>query len=135
MQPDVIVTAKGITSGYLPLGAALFAEPIADVPRSGANGFPVGFTYFGHPVACAIALKDIEILEQENLLDAARTTGRLLHDLAAPLADRLDRLAVASDHQFATAGVRPTANYPHQPPRTSSGEGETDGSQHRLRIL
>jgi adenosylmethionine-8-amino-7-oxononanoate aminotransferase len=87
MQPDIIVTAKGITSGYLPLGAVLFSKPIADVLRSGVNGFPVGFTYFGHPVACAVALKNIEILEQENLLDAARDTGQLLHNLAAPLAD------------------------------------------------
>ena len=42
------------------------------------------------PVACAVALKNIEILEREQLLDAARRTGRLLHELAAPLADELD---------------------------------------------
>lgn len=77
IEPDLIVTAKGITSGYVPCGAVLMTDEIASVLRS-ETGFPVGFTYNGHPVACAVALRNLEIIEREGLLDRARETGTLL---------------------------------------------------------
>lgn len=74
IQPDIIVCAKGITSGYQPLGAALFSEKIWQVISEPGRGrvFAHGFTYSGHPVACAAALKNIEIIERENLLANVR---------------------------------------------------------------
>lgn len=74
VQPDIIVCAKGITSGYQPLGAALFNEKIWQVISEPGRGriFAHGFTYSGHPVACAAALKNIDIIERENLLANVR---------------------------------------------------------------
>lgn len=77
VEPDLIVTAKGITSGYIPLGAVLVSEPIAETLIR-EHGFPVGFTYNGHPAACAVALRNLEIIEREGLLDRARDIGALL---------------------------------------------------------
>ncbi|WP_204115392.1 aminotransferase [Shimia biformata] len=69
IQPDGIVCAKGLTSGYQPLGAAIFSDAIYDVIAEAGHDrwFTNGYTYAGHPVACAAALKNIEIMERENL--------------------------------------------------------------------
>ncbi|BAN50458.1 aminotransferase [Metapseudomonas resinovorans] len=75
IQPDLITCAKGLTSGYLPLGAMLLSERLfQEVSGSNANGasFGHGFTYSGHPVCCAAALKSIEIIEREQLLQHVR---------------------------------------------------------------
>lgn len=71
IQPDILISAKGITSGYLPLGAAIYSDRIHNVISEEGKGrcFSHGFTYSGHPVACAAALKNIEIMERENILD------------------------------------------------------------------
>jgi len=73
VEPDIIVTAKGITSGYTPLGAVLVSDDIADVVTE--EGFPMGFTYNGHPTACAVALANLDVIEGEGLLERARDTG------------------------------------------------------------
>jgi putrescine aminotransferase len=73
--PDIITTAKGITSGYIPLGAVLVSDKLLESMsnHSHENGvFANGFTYSGHPVACAAALKNIDIIEKEKLLENAR---------------------------------------------------------------
>ncbi|GAA5524421.1 putrescine--pyruvate aminotransferase [Microbulbifer aestuariivivens] len=77
VQPDIITCAKGLTSGYLPLGATLFSDRIYEVISSGDSDryFASGFTYSGHPVACAAALKNIEIIERENLLQRVVKVG------------------------------------------------------------
>jgi adenosylmethionine-8-amino-7-oxononanoate aminotransferase len=75
IQPDMITCAKGLTSGYLPLGALLVSERLfREVSGDNARGasFGHGFTYSGHPVCCAAALKSIEIIERENLLEHVR---------------------------------------------------------------
>ena len=77
IEPDILVAAKGLTSGYLPLGATIYSDRIHEVisaadPRA---WFTHGFTYSGHPVCCAAALKNIEIMAEENLLGNARTVG------------------------------------------------------------
>ncbi|GAA3648969.1 aminotransferase class III-fold pyridoxal phosphate-dependent enzyme [Nocardioides ginsengisoli] len=90
MEPDIIVTAKGLTSGYIPLGAVLVSDRIGNAVRGFGDGYPVGYTYSGHPVACAIALKNLEIIEHDGLLAAARRTGDFMYQLAAPLASELD---------------------------------------------
>ncbi|MGH2928993.1 MAG: aspartate aminotransferase family protein, partial [Solirubrobacteraceae bacterium] len=77
LAPDIIVTAKGISSGYVPLGANLVSDELAQTVSSGA-GFPLGYTYNGHPTACAVGLANLEIIEREGLLAAARETGEYL---------------------------------------------------------
>jgi len=69
ITPDIITSAKGLTSGYQPLGATIYSDKIHDVISEEGHGrcFAHGFTYSGHPVACAAALKNIEIMERENL--------------------------------------------------------------------
>jgi PLP-dependent transaminase len=79
VEPDIIVTAKGITSGYMPLGAVLVSEDVAEV-LARDHGFPMGYTYNGHPTACAVALVNLEIIEREGLLARASETGRYLLD-------------------------------------------------------
>lgn len=78
--PDMITVAKGLTSGYLPLGALIFSDRIWDIMAANPDRwFTSGFTYSGHPVSCAAALKSIEIHETEGLLDNATRMGAYLN--------------------------------------------------------
>ncbi|WP_042431619.1 aminotransferase family protein [Streptacidiphilus anmyonensis] len=87
VRPDIIVTAKGITSGYIPLGALLVGDHVAEVLLRD-HGFPMGYTYNGHPVACAVALENLAIIEREGLLARATEIGGYLHrELTAQLGD------------------------------------------------
>ena len=70
--PDIITVAKGITAGYAPLGAMIVSDRIAEPFQHDDTTFPHGFTWAGHPVSCAIALKSIEILENEHVIDNVR---------------------------------------------------------------
>ena len=70
--PDIITCAKGLTSGYAPLGAMIVSDRIAEPFMHGDTSFVHGFTFAGHPVSCAIALKNIEILENEHVLENVR---------------------------------------------------------------
>ena len=89
MVPDIITCAKGLTSGYVPMGAVLVSDrllsEIAGDPARPAT-FSNGFTYSGHPVAAAAALKNIEIIEHEDILGHVRAITPLflerLHALA-----------------------------------------------------
>jgi putrescine aminotransferase len=75
LQPDLICCAKGLTSGYVPLGATIVSSSIADTLVHGGP-FAHGFTYSGHPVACAAALANLDILETEGLIQrTALDTG------------------------------------------------------------
>lgn len=78
ITPDIITSAKGLTSGYLPLGATLYSDDIHNVISEPGKGryFAHGYTYSGHPVSCAAALKNIEIIETENLFQHARDVGQ-----------------------------------------------------------
>ncbi len=71
IKPDLIPFAKGVTSGYLPLGGVLVNDKITDVISKGGE-FVHGFTYSGHPVACAVALENLEIIERENILELVK---------------------------------------------------------------
>ena len=80
-QPDILVSAKGISSGYIPLGATIVADEVyAEIAKPQVEGgaLSMGFTYSGHAVACAAALKNIEIMERENLRQHVRDTGPAL---------------------------------------------------------
>jgi putrescine aminotransferase len=72
IAPDIMTLAKGITSGYLPLSAVMVGDEIADVLFREGGEFAHGFTYSGHPVACAVALANIEIMEREGLVEKVR---------------------------------------------------------------
>ncbi|NQV46389.1 MAG: aminotransferase [Rhodospirillaceae bacterium] len=78
VDADIITSAKGLTSGYQPLGAVLISDRVLSrLSGEGAKSaiFSSGFTYSGHPVACAAALKNIEIMERENLMEHVREVG------------------------------------------------------------
>jgi adenosylmethionine-8-amino-7-oxononanoate aminotransferase len=86
--PDLITCAKGMTSGYSPIGAMIASERIMEPFLSGANTFAHGFTFGGHPVSAAVALANLDIFEREDLCGhvranehAFRTTLEKLTDL------------------------------------------------------
>jgi PLP-dependent transaminase len=88
LTPDLMVTAKGLTSGYFPLGAVLISDRVTDMLDG--HAFRHGFTYNGHPTGCAVALENLAIIEREGLIDRARELGehlleglRTLEDLPA----------------------------------------------------
>ena len=87
IRPDLVTFAKGVTSGYQPLGGTLINERIAQVMVEKGGEFTHGYTYSGHPVACAVALANLDILEREDL------PGRVRHDTGPYLAQRFGELA------------------------------------------
>lgn len=72
IKPDMITTAKGLTSGYQPLSALLVGDRVADVLTEKGGEFYHGYTYSGHPVACAVALKNLELIEQDGMIERVR---------------------------------------------------------------
>jgi putrescine aminotransferase len=79
IKPDLMSTAKGLTSGYIPLSAVLVGDRVADTLIEDGGEFYHGFTYSGHPVACAVALANLDIIENERLVEGALTKGATLH--------------------------------------------------------
>lgn len=71
-QADIITTAKGLTSGHSPLGAVLVSDKVAEPFADTDHVFQHGFTFAGHPVSCAVALANLEIIENENMLGNVR---------------------------------------------------------------
>ncbi len=87
VKPDIIAMAKGLSSGYLPISAVAVSAEIVKVMKTGGD-FVHGFTYSGHPVAAAVALRNIEIIEREGLVERTRTeTGPYLARALAKLAE------------------------------------------------
>ena len=84
--PDIITMAKGLTSAYVQLGAVGIRQKIADFFKD--TPFPGGLTYNSHPLACATALATIAVIEEDNLVERARQTGKLMAELLADLAAR-----------------------------------------------
>ena len=72
IEADTITTAKALTSGYQPLSALLVGDRIAATLVEKGGEFFHGYTYSGHPVACAVALKNLEIIEREGLVERVR---------------------------------------------------------------
>ena len=80
IQPDIITCAKGMTSGYAPMGAAIISDRlIADVAGKDA-AFSNGYTYSGHPVSAAAGLKSMEIIEREKLLEHVRNVAPIFQE-------------------------------------------------------
>jgi taurine--2-oxoglutarate transaminase len=73
VTPDIMVMAKGLTSGYLPLGATVVTDKIAEYFNE--NPMVIGLTYSGHPTLCAAALENIKIIEEDNLVEKSAEMG------------------------------------------------------------
>ena len=70
IRPDIMTVAKGMSSGYQPIGGSIVSDEIADV--IGGGEFNHGYTYSGHPVACAVALENLRLLDEEGIVDRVR---------------------------------------------------------------
>jgi putrescine aminotransferase len=92
IKPDLMTFAKGVTSGYVPLGGVLVGDRVAEVLIDKGGDFNHGFTYSGHPVACAAALETIRILREEKLVEQVR-------DLTGPYL--ASRFATLNEHPLA----------------------------------
>jgi putrescine aminotransferase len=86
IKPDLVTFAKGVTSGYIPLGGVMVGNRVADVLIGKGGEFNHGYTYSGHPVACAVGLANLELMERENL------PGRVKNDTGPYLAKRFEEL-------------------------------------------
>jgi len=71
-RPDLMSFAKGVTSGYLPLGGVLVGDRVADVMIDKGGEFFHGYTYSGHPVACAVAIANIRLIQEQGLVERVR---------------------------------------------------------------
>ncbi|WP_127902927.1 aspartate aminotransferase family protein [Solirhodobacter olei] len=91
ITPDIMCMAKGLSSGYLPISAVGTGPRVTEALRGKPGVFSHGFTYSGHPVAAAVALKNIELIEAEGVVDHVRT-------VAGPALAR--RLGALTDHQL-----------------------------------
>lgn len=88
VMPDIITCAKGLTSGYLPLGATIFSDRIYDtIADDDERFFAAGLTYTAHPVCCTAALKNIEIIERERLFENVNAVGPYFEEKLRTLLD------------------------------------------------
>lgn len=92
--PDIITMAKGITSGYAPLGGMIISEKLYKQLVEKTDGiFWHGYTYSGHPMAAAVAMKNLEIIEEENLIENVRQMGKHMLNGFEALKDRYEQIA------------------------------------------
>ncbi|MBC7787702.1 MAG: aspartate aminotransferase family protein [Methylophilaceae bacterium] len=88
IKPDLMTFAKGITSGYIPLGGVAVGDRVANMLIESGGDFNHGFTYSGHPVACAVALANIKLLQDESIVErVGDDTAPYLHKSFMELAD------------------------------------------------
>src|SRR5438445_8388609 len=80
VKPDLMIFAKGVTSGYLPLSGVMLTGEVHRTLLSLGGFLPHGFTYSGHPTACAVALRNLQILEDEGLVARVAEMGTRLQD-------------------------------------------------------
>ena len=85
VEPDIMTMAGGLSGGYMPIGATTATTSIADRFATTDSLFRHVFTFAGHPVACAVALKSIEIIESEGLAENAAETGEYLMEALTTL--------------------------------------------------
>ncbi|HEV2923187.1 MAG TPA: aspartate aminotransferase family protein [Solirubrobacteraceae bacterium] len=86
-RPDIITTAKGISSAYVPLGAMIAGDHLAEPFLRGKTVFNHGFTFGGHPVACAVALANIDVIEREELCAKVLANERPFREMLESLRD------------------------------------------------
>ncbi|MGW5918018.1 aminotransferase family protein [Nocardia fluminea] len=105
LRPDLMTTAKGLTSGYVPMGAVFIAPHLAEPFYAGGTWFRHGYTYGGHAGAAAAALANLAIVEREGLLEEAARLESTLHTALAPLAEH-PRVAEVRSGLGAVAAVQ-----------------------------
>jgi len=88
IRPDLVTFAKGVGSAHVPLGGVLIREAIAEPFLEGTNIFNHGITYGGHPVSCAVALKNLEVMERDDILGNVRRNQGYFDDVLAKLAEK-----------------------------------------------
>ena len=86
-QPDIITTAKGVTSGYAPLGLMIASDRLFEPFRHGTTYFPHGYTWGGHPVSCAAAMANLDIFEREGLNDRVKQNAPVFRATLEKLLD------------------------------------------------
>ena len=86
-QPDIITFAKGVTSGYAPLGGMMVSDRLMEPFSAGSATFLHGVTFAGHPVSCAVALANLDVFEKENLLDNVRSNEAAFRGTLEKLSD------------------------------------------------
>ena len=87
IRPDVMTVAKGMSSGYQPIGGSILSETMASVFEEEAGEFVHGYTYSGHPVAAAVALENIRIMQDEGIVEQAAGIAPYLAEKWASLGD------------------------------------------------
>ncbi len=92
-QPDLITTAKGLTSAYAPMGAVIASDRVAEPFLHGTNSFMHGFTFAGHPICAAVALANIEVMEREGIIEHVRENEPKLRGML----DSLRELPIVGD--------------------------------------
>jgi adenosylmethionine-8-amino-7-oxononanoate aminotransferase len=85
--PDIITTAKGLTSAYAPMGAMIASDKVAEPFMEGTNSFTHGFTFAGHPICAAVALANLDVLEHEGIIDNVRTNEAAFREMLDSLRD------------------------------------------------
>ena len=85
--PDIITTAKGLTSSYAPMGAMITSDRLAEPFLHGTASFTHGFTFGGHPMSCAIALANLDAIEREGILDNVRANEGPFREMLESLRD------------------------------------------------
>ena len=83
LKPDMMTTAKALTSGYFPFSASFVSDEIWQLLKEGSvkyGNFAHGYTYAGHPIGAAVAMANLDIIEKENLVDNAATVGAYFHE-------------------------------------------------------
>jgi adenosylmethionine-8-amino-7-oxononanoate aminotransferase len=80
IRPDIVMFAKGLASGYMPIACVGITQKVYEGMTKTDTPFPHVYTYGGHPVSCAVALKTVEILQRENLIEKAAKTGIYLKE-------------------------------------------------------
>ena len=87
INPDIITMAKGISSGYIPLSGIMVGKRVSDVLIDEGGEFYHGYTYSGHPVACAVAIENLKIIREENLIENSKNTSVYLNEKMKDIAD------------------------------------------------
>ncbi|HEX8977332.1 MAG TPA: aspartate aminotransferase family protein [Solirubrobacteraceae bacterium] len=86
-QPDIITTAKGLTSAYAPMGAVIASDRVAEPFLHGTESFAHGFTFAGHPICAAVALANLDAIEREGVIENVRTNEGPFREMLDSLRD------------------------------------------------
>lgn len=117
--PDILITAKGLTSGYQPLGAVIIDDTLVSAishqPTLNNNFFTNGYTYSGHPIACRVAIKTIELMQEKKICDQVKNIGpyfikQLQTLLQCPIVGdvRGDHLMACIEYKVSSSVTEPT---------------------------